>query len=420
MNQMDICDCCPYKPVGPMVMLGSLIRGYQAFLMVIDVKSKVVSSMHGMHGGMKTNSKGRLLVFNCHEAWVYQLTSLDYDLDIAVGLPGRHILGWDYHTRPLPPGARTLAYQDALASSQRYTCLICHNPSDLMDIKHRPEPRILVLHLPVEARLVEEKSALTAEQAKSLLTHYIKITGAHVVGVTPMKGRSWGHSEDIIPFGIDANEYLPYLGHKVAGIRISNFVTRRRTFLNWDFHEKAFAGLPVTLIGHNPDIPHVYPSQNWDHLKQQLQSHRFYIHTADPVLEDGYNMAMVEAMAAGLPILGNTHPSTIIKHGINGFISNSPAELKSYAQRLLTDRPLAVALGRAARETAQQRFSLPAFKTAFEKAIETAQLKRHRAVDPSAPESGQPIGHPMPIPDLIELPKKSSRPMRKTLGVRSP
>lgn len=372
-----------------------------------------------MHGGMKTNSKGRLLVFNCHEAWVYQLASLDYDLDIAVGLPGRHTLRWDHHARPLPPGARTLVYKDALNSSQHYTCLICHNPSDLMDIKTRPEPRILILHLPVEARLVEEKSILTTEQAKSLLAHYVKMTGTHVVGVSQMKGRSWRFSEDIIPFGIDTNEYLPYRGHKAAGLRISNFVTRRRTFLNWDFHERAFNGLPVTLIGHNPDILHAQPSKDWDHLKQQLQSHRFYIHTADPVLEDGYNMATVEAMAAGLPILGNTHPSTIIKHGINGFISNSPAELRSYAQRLLNDRPLAVTLGQAARETAQQRFSLSAFKTAFEKAIETAQIKRRSAVDPSAPASGQPVPQSMPIPDLVELPAKAPRHTRNKQGVRS-
>ena len=33
----------------------------------------------------------RLLVFNCHEAWVHQLKALDCDLDIIVGLAGHHI-----------------------------------------------------------------------------------------------------------------------------------------------------------------------------------------------------------------------------------------------------------------------------------------------------------------------------------------
>ena len=35
----------------------------------------------------------RLLVFNCHEAWVYQLGLLDYDLDIICGLSGRYTRG---------------------------------------------------------------------------------------------------------------------------------------------------------------------------------------------------------------------------------------------------------------------------------------------------------------------------------------
>lgn len=124
-----------------------------------------------------------------------------------------------------------------------------------------------------------------------------------------------------------------------------------------------------------PDLNRVRPSQNWDHLKRLLQSHRFYIHTADPVLEDGYNMATIEAMAAGLPVLGNSHPSSIIEHGINGFVSEHPAELRDYALRLLQDPDLAIRLGQAAQQTIRQKFSLAAFKQAFERAIVTARNK---------------------------------------------
>ncbi len=344
-----------------------------------------------MHGSGQAHSKGRLLVFNCHEAWIYQLTSLDYDLDIVVGLPGRHTLGWDHHVRPLPTGARILTHQEALASPLEYSCLICHNPSDLLDIKYRKEPRILVLHLPVEARLVEEHSKLTAQEATDLLHHYVKITRTHVVAVSSLKGRSWGFSEDIIPFGIDPDEYLPYQGDLPQGLRISNFTSRRRRFLNWDFHEQAFGDLPVTLIGHNPDLDTLGPSKDWEHLKRLLQCHRFYIHTADPVLEDGYNMATVEAMAAGLPVLGNSHPSSIIEHGINGFVSNDPIELRSYAQRLLQDQALAIRLGEAAQQTVRQRFSLPAFKWSFEKAIITAKNKHAVRKQPRALIQDLPI-----------------------------
>ena len=48
-------------------------------------------------------------------------------------------------------------------------------------------------------------------------------------------------------------------------------------------------------------MPGVEAAKNWDNLKETLQSHRFYIHTADPRYEDGFNMATLEAMAAGIP-----------------------------------------------------------------------------------------------------------------------
>ena len=40
-------------------------------------------------------------------------------------------------------------------------------------------------------------------------------------------------------------------------------------------------------------------------------------------------MATVEAMAAGMPIIGNRHPDSPVEHGVNGFLSDDPAELKS-------------------------------------------------------------------------------------------
>ena len=87
----------------------------------------------------------------------------------------------------------------------------------------------------------------------------------------------------------------------------------------WDFHQEAFKGLPVTLVGHNPGLAGVRASEDWEDLKKILSHHRFYIHTADPQMEDGYNMATLEAMAAGLPVLGNRHPNSSVEHGLSGF-----------------------------------------------------------------------------------------------------
>ena len=70
-------------------------------------------------------------------------------------------------------------------------------------------------------------------------------------------------------------------------------------------------------------------------------------------------------MAAGLPIIGNEHPSSPIKHGVSGLLSNDPAELRRHAETLLGDRELARKLGQAARQTAEKMFSRRQFVVQF-------------------------------------------------------
>lgn len=339
----------------------------------------------GMLSQEKNPDDRTLLVFNCHEPWVYQLGVLGYDLDIVVGLPGRYHAGWDERMRPLPAHARLIDLSQALASPTRYYCIVTHNTTDLLDVRTRPEPRLLVLHHSLEGRLEEEGPGCSPEKMKEMLHTYVELVGAHVVATSMFKGESWGFTDDIVHFGIDVNDYLPYSGQQAAGLRICNFISSRRRILDWDLHEKAFGDLPVTLVGHNPDWPGVEAARDWAHLKRILQCHRFYIHTADPRFEAGHNMATAEAMAAGLPVLGNVHPTSLVRHGVSGFLSDNPHELRRYAEILLQDRSLAALMGRQARKTVEERLSLLRFKHAFTRSIEIARRKCYtRKVEPAA------------------------------------
>jgi len=323
-----------------------------------------------------------LLVFNCHEPWVYQLGVLDYNLDIIVDLPGKYNRGWDERMRPLPRHARLISLSQALESPANYYCIIAHNTTDLLDARSRPEPKVLVLHHTLEGRLQEEKSNIDPQTMKDMLRSYVEMIGAHVVATSMFKGESWGYTDDIVPFGIDVDDYPLCEAPTARGLRICNFISSRRHILLWDFHEQAFEGIPVTLVGHNPDIPGVEAAKDWSHLKTLIQSHRFYIHTADPRFEAGHNMGMAEAMAAGLPVLGNRHPTSPIKHGVSGFLSDNPKELQHYAKILLEDEDLARMMGQQARRTVMDRFSVNRFKHSFLRSIEISRRKWYtRKVD---------------------------------------
>jgi len=319
----------------------------------------------------------RLLVFNCHEAWVHQLEGIGYELDIVVGLPGRVVSTWDEQMRPIPSGARLISLEEALAARAPYAVAVVHSVTDLLDIKLLDCPKIIVLHGTLEGRIFDREAAEDAPQLAATLKQFLGLTSVRAVAVSSLKARSWGVADEILPFGVEPEAYLAHTGELARGIRISNQFNRRRDILLADLHEGAFSGLPMTLVGHNPDIAGSGPAQNWMHLKQQLSSHRFYVHTADPKLEDGYNMASLEAMASGLPVLGNVHPSSPIVHGKSGFVSDDPAELRRYAEQLLSDPELAARLGAEARRVVSSRFHVRAFRAGFRQAIANAQ-KRYR------------------------------------------
>ena len=323
---------------------------------------------------MESNTK-KLLVFNCHEAWVYQLGALEYEIDIVDGLPGRYTLKWDERIRPIPTGARLVNLEDILERRKSYDCIITHNITDLMDVKSIPGPRILVIHSTMTWKKLGNEFQVRPEELKHSLKNYIDFIGGHVVAVSRLKGISWGFVEDIVPFSADVKEYLPWSGELACGIRVANQISSKKEVLMWNFHEKTFRGIPVKIIGFNPDMPGVYPASSWDELKLFLSRHRFFIHTAHPELEDGYNMATLEAMAAGLPVIGNRHPSSPIEHGINGFLSDDSDELRGYAKLLLENHDLARKMGEKARETVLKNFSLELFVQRFKKSIEMANKK---------------------------------------------
>ena len=319
--------------------------------------------------------KRTLLVFNCHEAWVYQLSVLGFHLDIITGLKGQYKQTWDEQMRPVPGNSRFVTLSEAIKNQKQYYCIITHNITDLLDVKHRNEPRIMVIHSTLEGRALEEKSDISPQRMREMLHQYVEMTGVHIVAVSTLKGKSWGFTDDIVPLAVNKDDYLPYSGQMAMGLRICNFIDSRKKILLWDFHKKAFEGISVRLVGHNPNMPGVSAANGWNDLKKMLQSYRFYIHTAAPGLEDGYNTASLEAMAAGMPIVGNLHPGSPVEHGISGFLSDNPEELRSYAKILLENRELAVKMGRQAQKTVIDNFSTSKFKEGFLKSIETARHK---------------------------------------------
>ncbi len=315
----------------------------------------------------------RILTFNCHEAWVHQLASLGLEVDVVDGLPGRYTASWDERMRPVPSCFRLLALEDALKEPRPYDCIVAHNLSDLLCVKALNAPRVLVLHVTLEHRLMQARITTPPDDFCATIRSYLARVGGHVVAVTEAKRRSWGLGGDVVEAGVDLASYPIATREVAAAVRVANQITARQQYLFWDFHKTAFADIPVRIVGYNPELPGVEASRDWADLKHILSRHRFFIHTADPQLEDGFNMALMEAAATGLPLLGNRHPTSPVEHGVHGFLSDDPEELGRLGRRLLDEPELAATMGAAARDLAERRFSTVRFAHQFSHAMDRAR-----------------------------------------------
>jgi glycosyltransferase involved in cell wall biosynthesis len=107
-------------------------------------------------------------------------------------------------------------------------------------------------------------------------------------------------------------------------------------------------------------IPDSYTSRDWNGLRATYSRDRAYLNlTREP--EAGHNLALLEAMASGMPVISLKHPSTPIWNGENGFLVESTSEAVERSKQLLADHELARKLGRSDRETIEREFSLNVF-----------------------------------------------------------
>jgi DNA-directed RNA polymerase subunit RPC12/RpoP len=109
--------------------------------------------------------------------------------------------------------------------------------------------------------------------------------------------------------------------------------------------------LPSIRLG--LDIDRATPLEAFENVILAFRHSRVFFEAAEnTLLTDG----LMEAMMTGMPIVAypNNEMDRVIVHGINGFKSSDPKELKEYCKTLLKDEDLAKKMGAEARKTAME------------------------------------------------------------------
>jgi len=182
----------------------------------------------------------------------------------------------------------------------------------------------------------------------------------------------------LIPNGVDARRFRPregyadsrsrivYVGRLIAGkgieIVIDAFAQLRRDFPR----------LRLDIVGDGPERNSLAARAEELACRDGVVFHgeadaveRFFDNTcifAQPSLSEGMSNVILEAMAAGLPVVASRTGAApdVIRDGENGLLveADSAAQLRDALQRIVSDEALARRLGTNARQTIEDTYAI--------------------------------------------------------------
>jgi len=300
-----------------------------------------------------------ILTVNWHTAYLYNLSQTGHRWSV--------LNRWEEGNRPLPANFQRTDWTTARRNFSKFDLAIGH--SIWIDV-FRILPYCVRYHKPY-IQVIHGRRC-RGGYSKSRLRRFAKLLYANlalktlvrmglmrVVFISPYAGSDWGLDGTAIDQGINLAEMGPYQGTEPSLLTVGN--TLHREHFAFDELMQIRKQVPVKIVGVNPNIPDCRPSKNWEELRSLYCRNRAYLNlTREP--EDGHNLAVLEAMGSGMPVISLKHRSTPIRNGENGFLVENVSEAVERAKQLLADRDLAQSLGRCARDTVERQFSLKVFR----------------------------------------------------------
>tara|TARA_B100000519_G_scaffold40574_1_gene30454 strand:- start:9591 stop:10610 length:1020 start_codon:yes stop_codon:yes gene_type:complete len=189
---------------------------------------------------------------------------------------------------------------------------------------------------------------------------------------------AWGWQEGkdtlVITHGVDTDLFKPNneVEREDHILSVVNDWINRDWCCGFGIWQNVIKGLPFKVVGDTPGLSE--PASSTEELVASYQNSRIFLNTStiSPV-----PTALLEAMSCGCAIVttATCMIPEIVENGVNGFISNDMDELKEYLVMLLNDEDLAEKMGKAARKTIVDRFSVERFASKWDFILNTASKK---------------------------------------------
>lgn len=296
--------------------------------------------------------KPRVLTWHVHGSYLYYLTQADLDFYLPVQ-EGRFLgrttgYPWGSNVHEVPADEVRGLKLDAVLYQTRQNYLT--DQFELLSEAQRRLPRVYLEHDPPQGDPTGTRHVV--DDPEVLLVH-----------VTHFNDLMWDPGRTptrVVEHGVLVPEGARYTGELARGLVVVNDLKRRGRRLGADLFRRARAEMPLDLYGINMQELGGVASLSVSELWERGGRYRLFL---NPIRYTSLGLAVCEAMAVGLPVVGlaTTEMATAIENGRSGFVSTDFDRVLAFAKDLLADPGEARRLGAGAREAARERFGIERF-----------------------------------------------------------
>ena len=323
-----------------------------------------------MLGGGTRRSPLRILTWHVHGSYLYYLSQLPYLFYVPVK-PGRpEGYGGRRGGRSWPANlcevdadkVCNLALDAVVFQSPRpYE----HDQYELLTAAQRALPQIYIEHDPPRGHPTDTRHIV--DDPTVLLVHV-----THFNALMWDNGRTPVH---VIRHGVAVTPHVRYTGEIARGLVVVNDLPKRGRRLGCDVFEYARRRVPLDLVGMGSEALGGLGEIAADELPGLMARYRFFF---NPIRYTSLGLAVCEAMAAGVPVVGlaTTEMPCVIRNGVSGYIYTDMEQAVRRMRELLARPDRAKALGEGARRRASLLFSLTRFARDWDLALAAAAQLR--------------------------------------------
>jgi hypothetical protein len=292
----------------------------------------------------------KIFTWHIHGAYLFYLSHIKHDIYIPVGAGHVGKEGAIAHRdniHEVPVEAILYKHFDCILFQSKDAYL--HEEYQIFSEKQLQLPRIYLEHDPPREHPTDTKHFIDNRDFLVHVTHYNSLMWDS--GTTRKR---------VIEHGVSIPEEVPLIGSQQKGLTVINNLRTRDRRLGCDIFLEARKQTPLDLVGMDAESLGGLGEVPLRELSSLLAQYNYLFH---PVRYTSLALAVCEAMAAGLPVVGlaTTELPRIIENWVSGYLSNNLDELIPIMNDLNTNWELACRWGQAARRVAQERFNLERF-----------------------------------------------------------